>query len=65
MIVVPISNEYNTWYYLYLYYYRYYIYRFNIHMGDRTFKLKAVSPTEGERWVNEIEKWKNYIILYM
>ena len=37
--------------------------RFNINTGAKTFKFKAVSESEGERWVKGIEKWKEWFVM--
>ncbi len=37
--------------------------RFNINTGAKTYKFKAVSASEGERWVKGIEKWKEWFVM--
>lgn len=37
--------------------------RFNIDMGDKVYKIRAPSTTEGERWIVLLNMWREYIIL--
>lgn len=37
--------------------------RFNIETGDKTYKFKAKSANEGEKWVKGLEAWKEYFLL--
>lgn len=39
--------------------------RFNIDIGDRVFKFKANTETEGQRWVEGLNEWKDYFLLNM
>ena len=37
--------------------------RFNIDVGDKVYKIRASSSTEGERWIAQLNFWRDYIIL--
>lgn len=37
--------------------------RFNIDLGDKVYKLRAPSTSEGERWIVLLNLWRDYIIL--
>ena len=39
--------------------------RFNIDIGDRVFKFKASSESEGQRWVDGLNEWKDHFLLNM
>lgn len=38
--------------------------RFNIDMGDKVYKFKAVNATEGERWMKILNEWKEYFLMH-
>ena len=37
--------------------------RFNIDLGEKVYKIRAPSTTEGERWIVLLNMWRDYIIL--
>lgn len=37
--------------------------RFNIDTGDRVWKLRANSTSEGERWINALNSWREHALL--
>lgn len=39
--------------------------RFDIDVGDRTYRLKAKSKTEAEGWVSALDAWRDYALLNM
>lgn len=39
--------------------------RFDIDVGDRTYRLKAKSKTEAEGWVSALDSWRDYALLNM
>ena len=38
--------------------------RFNIDMGEKVYKFKAVTATEGERWMKSLNDWKEYFLMH-
>jgi hypothetical protein len=39
--------------------------RFNIDNQEKSYKFKAVTPTEGEKWVKNLNEWKDYFLMNM
>ncbi len=39
--------------------------RFNIDIGDKVFKFRVGSVSEGEKWVNGLQNWQEYFLLNM
>jgi hypothetical protein len=37
--------------------------RFNINMGEKTFKFRASSAQDGERWINGLNEWREYFLM--
>jgi len=37
--------------------------RFNINMGDRVYKLRAPSTADGDRWIEGLNAWREYVLL--
>jgi len=40
--------------------------RFNIHFGEgeKVYKFRAASASEGERWVKSLNDWRDYFLLH-
>ncbi len=36
--------------------------RFNIAVGEKMFKFKASTAEEGERWVQLLQRWREYFL---
>lgn len=39
--------------------------RFNIDTGDKTYKFRAMNETDGRRWLDGLNAWKDYFLMNM
>ncbi len=39
--------------------------RFNIDIGEKVYKFKAVNETEGQKWIDGLNAWKDYFLMNM
>jgi hypothetical protein len=39
--------------------------RFNIDMGDKVYKFRAPSAEEGQKWIDNLNAWRDYFLLAM
>lgn len=39
--------------------------RFNVDVGEKVYKFKAVNETEGQKWIDGLNAWKDYFLMNM
>jgi hypothetical protein len=39
--------------------------RFNVDSGDKEYKMRAISTTEGARWIDGLNEWRDYFLMNM
>jgi len=39
--------------------------RFNVDIGEKVYKFKAVNEAEGQKWIDGLNAWKDYFLMNM